>query len=147
MTDIDIFYADDDDDDMLFFNDAVEKITVGQQSKVSLYLHVNGESLIENLKRNKQRNGIVFLDINMPLKTGMELLSEIRNEPDICKFPVIMYSTSSNPANIEQCRDLGADLYVVKPSSFKDLETMLSRFIQIDWSQYQAGGHNFLYRG
>jgi len=146
MKSIDIFYADDDEDDMMFFNDAVDQIKNSSKNQVFLHLHMNGESLIENLKKNKSNNGVAFLDINMPLKNGFEFLKDIRNEPEIQNFPVIMYSTSSNPVNVEQCQKLGADLYVVKPSNFNDLVRMISDFIQMDWKNHKSNPANFLYK-
>ncbi len=146
MREIAIFYADDDQDDLMFFNEAIEKITAETNKQISLHLHVNGESLIENIKNNKDCNGIVFLDINMPIKTGLELLEEIKIEPEIKDFPVIMYSTSSNEDNIKQCQNLGADYYVIKPSKFDDLITMISTVIQINWNTHQADVKNFVYK-
>src|SRR6478672_7976359 len=107
MLPIDIFYADDDEDDLMFFNEAIEKITTESENQVILHTHLNGENLIESIKENKERNAIVFLDINMPFKSGLELLEEIRKDTDIEKFPVVMYSTSSNLDNIQQCLKLG----------------------------------------
>lgn len=147
MTPLAIFYADDDEDDMMFFNDAVEKISGNSAKKIRLHLHLNGSSLIENIKKNKDHNGVVFLDINMPMKNGMELLQEIRKESEIREFPVVMYSTSSNPANIEQCRQLGADFYAVKPSNFNDLVTLVSEFVAINWKNGHTRPAGFLYNG
>src|ERR1700712_3735217 len=115
MKKIDIFYADDDDDDLMFFTEAIERISKEIKTQVVLHIHKNGESLIENIKKNKDRNGVVFLDINMPFKTGFDLLQEIRNEKEIKEFPVVMYSTSSNQDNIDRSKLLGANFYVIKP--------------------------------
>lgn len=147
MGNIHIFYADDDEDDLMFFNEAIEKITTDSKNQVFLHTHINGERLIDNIKNNKDCDGIVFLDINMPFKTGLELLEEIRKEPEIKKFPVVMYSTSSNMDTIKQCHSLGADFYVIKPSKFSELVNMISKFIQINWQNHQADITNFVYKG
>jgi len=146
MLPIDIFYADDDEDDLMFFNEAIEKITTESENQVILHTHLNGENLIESIKENKERNAIVFLDINMPFKSGLELLEEIRKDTDIEKFPVVMYSTSSNLDNIQQCLKLGADFYVIKPSRFTDVVEMISKFIQINWDNHQTDSNNFIYK-
>ena len=90
---------------------------------------------------------MVFLDINMPFKSGFEILERIRQEPEISQFPVIMYSTSSNRDSIAKSQNLGANFYVVKPYEFNDLLKMISTFIQMNWKNYQPENNNFLYKG
>lgn len=147
MKKFDIFYADDDEDDLMLFNEVVEKISNDSQNEINLHIHLNGESLIENIKKNKDSNGVVFLDINMPFKSGFEILERIRQEPEISQFPVIMYSTSSNRDSIAKSQNLGANFYVVKPYEFNDLLKMISTFIQMNWKNYQPENNNFLYKG
>ena len=146
MRQINIFYADDDEDDLMFFNEAIEKLTKELESDIVLHIHKNGDHLIENIKKYKDNNGVAFLDINMPLKTGFELLEEIRNESDINSFPLIMYSTSSNLDNIEKSKTLGANFYVIKPHTFNNLKAILAIFIQIDWKNHKSDPNNFLYK-
>lgn len=146
MKQIDIFYADDDEDDLMLINEAIENILVESEHQIKLHIHKNGENLIPNIKSNKDVNGFVLLDINMPFKSGFELLQEIRNQPEIKHFPVVMYSTSSNTDNIETSHGLGADLYVVKPYDYHDLIRMVTTLIQIDWKNYQAEIKSFLYK-
>jgi CheY-like chemotaxis protein len=146
MKQIDVFYADDDDDDLMFFNEAIEKISKQLKANVILHMHKNGESLIENIRKNKDTHGIVFLDINMPFKSGFELLEEIRKEPEIKNFPVVMYSTSSNQDNVDKSKSLGANFYVIKPYKFSQLMDMISSFVQMNWENHQADKSTFLYK-
>lgn len=146
MKNIDIFYADDDEDDLMFFNEAIEKIAITSAFRINLHIHKDGEKLIENIKANKNSNGVVFLDINMPCKTGFELLEEIRKEPEIKLFPVIIYSTSSSKDNIDKSQHLGANFYVVKPYRFNDLLKMISTFIQVNWKNHEVDANNFVYK-
>ena len=146
MKQINIFYADDDEDDLMLFNEVIEEISADSKNKINLYIHKNGEMLIENIKNNKGNNGVVFLDINMPFKTGFQILEEIRKEPEINNFPVIMYSTSSNRDNIDKSHYLGANFYVIKPYKFSNLLKMILTVIQMDWQDHRADKNNFLYR-
>lgn len=146
MKQIDIFYADDDDDDLMFFSEAIEKISNEKETKIVLHIHKNGDNLIDNLKENKDLHGIVFLDINMPLKSGFDLLVEIRNVDEIKEFPVVMYSTSSNQDNIDKSKSLGANYYVVKPYKFSVLMDMIESFINMDWNNPQSATHPFVYK-
>ncbi|MGV3696907.1 response regulator [Flavobacterium sp.] len=146
MKQFDIFYADDDEDDLMLFSEAIEKVVAQSGQKIILHIHRNGENLIEGLKEKKSSNGVAFLDINMPFKSGFELLEEIRKESVISQFPVIMYSTSSNLDNIEKSRQLGADFYVVKPYEFSKLLQIISKFTAIDWNNHQTDKTTFLYK-
>lgn len=140
-----IFYADDDQDDFMFFNDAVEQITTEQKAAIDLHLHLNGERLLESIKNNNLSQAIVFLDINMPLKSGFKLLEEIRSEAAIKQIPVIMYSTSLNNTDIETSHNLGANMYVVKPYKFNDLMDMILKVIHMNWNNDKVDFKNFIY--
>ncbi|MES2543665.1 MAG: response regulator [Bacteroidota bacterium] len=146
MSKIDIFYADDDADDVFFFNEIVEQVADESEKQINLHIHFNGDKLIENIKKNKESNGVVFLDINMPCKNGFQILEEIRNEPEINEFPVIMFSTSSSKDNIDKSQYLGANLYVVKPNNFNDFLKMILTFIEINWKNHVPDFNNFIYK-
>jgi len=145
MKQIDIFYADDDEDDLMFFSEAFEKISNNSENRIFLHLHKNGENLIENLTKS-DTSAIVLLDINMPFKSGFELLEEIRQNPQTESLPVIMYSTSSNKDYIDKGKSLGADSYVIKPYEFGKLFSLISAIIQIDWNNLQNETNYFPYQ-
>jgi CheY-like chemotaxis protein len=65
---------------------------------------------------------LVFLNIQMPVKDGMECLSEIRQNETLAALPVIIYSTSEELTQINNTYILGADLYLKKPLDFNELE-------------------------
>lgn len=144
MSEISIFYADDDEDDLMFFNDAVESVSSNSNLLVQLHIHKNGENLVTNIKENKPENGVVFLDLNMPKKSGFEILEEIRKEPAIMHFPVVIYSTSSDKSDIELSLNLGANFYAIKPYNFNDLMKMIQSVIKINWNNHKVDIENFL---
>ena len=64
----------------------------------------------------------------MPKKNGFDCLEEIRkHEGELKEVPVIILSTSSEPANIESAKELEASFYAVKPSRFDILKSFLGR--------------------
>jgi len=130
--------ADDDEDDRLFFTEAFEEVKI----KYTLTTFNDGVSLMNHLvlKENPLPD-IIFLDLNMPRKSGMECLSEIRNSERLKNISVAIYSTSSSDHDVEQTFISGANVYIKKPTDFTELKKILSDVIHINW-QYITDGLN-----
>lgn len=65
---------------------------------------------------------LVLLDLNMPGTDGREVLGNVKQDPLLHQIPVVIFSTSSNSRDIEDCYRLGANSYLTKPVSYTDLE-------------------------
>jgi len=125
-----IYLADDDNDDRDFFADAMSEI----DSDVILKQTCDGIHLMDELLAlsNKDLPEFIFLDINMPRKSGLECLEEIRNHENLKAVNVVMLSTSSAPENIQMAFALGATFYAVKPSTFEKLRSLLDEILNIN---------------
>lgn len=127
---IHIFLADDDADDRSFFADAFNTM----QLRFNLKMFKDGEELMEHLKVPENiLPSIVFLDLNMPRKNGIECLKEIRENPRLKNLSVAIYSTSSNAEDIHDTFVLGANIYITKPSNFKELIRVLHKVVTVNW--------------
>lgn len=144
MSILNIFYADDDEDDLMFFTEAVESVAKNLNQLINLHIHKNGENLLNNIKEIKPQNGVAFLDINMPRKSGFQFLKEIRSESSIDQLPVIIYSTASNESDIDLSLKLGANFFATKPHNFNDLIKMINAVFTINWKDHKRDGSNFL---
>lgn len=135
---IHILLADDDEDDRLFFKEAFDEIKI--KTKVSI---VNdGVELMEHLNRDEnQLPHILFLDLNMPRKSGIDCLLEIKRLDHLKDIPIAIYSTSSSEQDIEETFIQGANVYIKKPSDFNTLKKILEQVITLNW-QYQTSGLN-----
>jgi CheY-like chemotaxis protein len=72
---------------------------------------------------------IILLDIKLPRRSGFEVLEWIRKRPSaLRRIPVVMLTSSRHSADINRAYDLGANSYLVKPSSTADLEELASNF-------------------
>lgn len=85
----------------------------------------NGERLLEYLDGQPHEGEVfeagryvVLLDIKMPGMDGIETLHAIKSMPSMAPVPVIMLTTTSNPAEINHCYEEGCDFYIVKPSDY-----------------------------
>ncbi len=68
---------------------------------------------------------LLLLDIRMPQVDGIEVLREIKNDPELRKLPVIMVTTTDDPGDIDTCYKLGCSNYVTKPIEYgKFIETL-----------------------
>jgi CheY-like chemotaxis protein len=89
----------------------------------------DGELALAYLRRENgyaeaPRPDLVLLDLNLPRKNGLEVLEEMRADPDLACVPVIMLTTSSAEHDIVACYSRGANCFVVKPlelDEFMDL--------------------------
>ena len=133
-----VFLADDDPEDRLFFSAA---ITDFKEVSVELMMFEDGVLLIDYLNNCEILPDIIFLDLNMPRKSGMECLKEIRQNDRLKKISVAIYSTSSSEQDIEDTFVAGANVYIKKPNDFNMLKKVLSDVVHINW-QYIVDGLN-----
>lgn len=140
-----IILTDDDIDDRMFFEDAIEEINIATELKT--FNH--GQDLMDYLCNDcEELPSLIFLDLNMPIKNGMECLIEIRKTPRLQNIIVAIYSTSSSEEDIEETFVNGANIYINKPTSFNELKKVIEKVLQINW-QYQTSNlnkENFLLR-
>ncbi|MCF6131838.1 response regulator [Flavobacterium wongokense] len=136
-----IFYADDDVDDLDFFKEALLEI----DKPVCLF--EEGDKLLKSLHNPPPRASVIFLDLNMPVKSGFDVLREIKASANIENVPVVIFTTSSNPADIELCKKMGANLYIRKPASVGALRKAINYVLSIDWENFNPTDKEFLYLG
>ena len=80
-------------------------------------IHVyDGYELIDLLgTTNLEDVALILLDLNMPKLGGLEVLKIMDKDEELCKLPIIVFSTSSNEADVYACYESGANAYVNKP--------------------------------
>ncbi len=133
-TPLNIVLADDDEDDRLLFGEALEEMAL----KVRLSFYKNGQELMDFLNLPKVTlPNLIFLDLNMPVKNGMECLREIRRNPKLKDLFVAIYSTSSSEKDIEDTFLNGANIYIKKPHGFIQLCDTVERVLKIDWQVHK----------
>ena len=140
-----IALADDDEDDRMLFKEAIEEIKI----KTNLSLFNNGQELMNYLTMPKViLPQIIFLDLNMPIKNGMQCLIEIRNNHCLRELMVAIYSTSSSETDIEETFINGANIYINKPNSFGGLKNSIDKVLQLNWQYHTSALNkdNFLLR-
>ena len=132
-----IFYTDDDLDDKDIFKEIINEI----HPDSSIEFQSDGSELLSRLKEINYKPDILFLDINMPLTDGFQVLSEIRQDSEVKDLPVVILSTSNDADAIAKAKESGATLYICKPNSYSKLKDILASLLSVNWSDYVATQH------
>ncbi len=133
-----ILLCDDDIDDRMFFSEAMEELKMDN----ILTVFDSGIKLMDYLNHpDTDVPHILFLDINMPCKAGLECLKEIRENSKFKELVIAIYSTSSSEENIEETFANGANIYIRKPNEFNELKRTIHHILNMNW-QYHTSGLN-----
>jgi CheY-like chemotaxis protein len=123
-----VLIVDDDPGDVLLIQEALE------QAGHARAIHVANDGLEavtflrkEGAYSNAPRPDVVLLDLNMPRKNGRQVLVEIKTDPLLRSIPIVVLTTSQNPADVMDSYNLHANAYVTKPLSLEDLTSAVTR--------------------
>ena len=123
---LNILLADDDENDRMNFKEALEE----SKMETSLISVNDGAELMEYLlKDDTKLPALLFLDLNMPRKSGIECLKEIKSITKLKNIVIAIYSTSSSEKDIEQTFYFGANVYMKKPNDFGKLKELLNKIV------------------
>ena len=135
-TPMNILLADDDEDDRTFFNDAIKELKMNNK----LTIFKDGEELMDYMSDpDALIPHILFLDLNMPCKTGHDCLKEIRANPRFKDLSIAIYSTSSSEKDIEDTFIEGANIYIKKPNDFSKLKKVIKEVVNMNWQFHTSG--------
>ena len=116
---VNVLLVEDDEGDVLMTREAFEFY------KVRNPLHVvsDGEQALQFVRRtgpytDAPRPGLILLDVNLPRVSGLEVLAELKQDPELSTIPVVMLTTSQADEDILRSYSLHANAYVSKPVDF-----------------------------
>jgi CheY-like chemotaxis protein len=115
-----LLYVEDDDAAFLTMQLALREF----QAPIELHRAADGEQALAFVwnkvpYENAPRPDLILLDLNLPKKSGIEVLAELKGDESLRSVPVIMFSSSPREIDRDRSLELGAEEYVVKPSSFE----------------------------
>jgi CheY-like chemotaxis protein len=89
----------------------------------------NGQEAVDYLRREEQatQQHLLLLDLNMPVMDGYQVLSRLKADPRTVLIPVIVLTTTDDPAEIRRCYDLGCNAYVVKSADYEQFTEAMRR--------------------
>ena len=133
--------ADDSEDDRFFVERALDASGLG------MFFHgvCDGQQAIDYLKAKEDfanRNkypfpNLLLLDIKMPAVDGFDVLAWLREHPECKVIPTIIFSSSSRESDVHHSYVLGANAFIVKPTSAEELTKLIQLTYQF-WSHCQT---------
>jgi CheY-like chemotaxis protein len=119
---VDILLVEDSPTDALITREALT------QARVLNRLHhvEDGYEAMDFLHRrgvhaDAPRPGLILLDLNLPKKSGIDVLTEIKSDPNLQTIPVVVLTTSRATAEVEAAYRQHANCYITKPVEFEDM--------------------------
>jgi CheY-like chemotaxis protein len=116
----DVLLVEDDAGDALLTTEAFTRYHVHG----TLHVAGDGEQAMQFLRRtgdftNAPRPGLILLDLNLPRRSGLEVLADVKSDHDLRSIPVVILTTSQAEEDIIHSYSLHANAYVTKPIDFE----------------------------
>ena len=123
-----VWLVDDDDEDLLLMRAAFNSV----DPRIEIKTMSDGEELVPQLQDTRPFPHLILIDLNMIFVNGFDALAQVRALPQFGHLPVVVLTTSNNPADRQKSAALGANDFYTKPDSFSDL-TQLARDLTRQW--------------
>lgn len=138
MAPIEILLIEDNPDDVDLTVEAFRTVT----RPTRLNVVENGADAVAYLRketvfRSARRPDLILLDLNLPGRTGHEVLGDIKGDPAFRVIPLIVLTSSSAPSDVERSYELAANCYITKPLSLEGFE-QVARRIERFWLEAVA---------
>jgi DNA-binding response OmpR family regulator len=130
-----IILLDDDGEEHILFKEVANDF-VEINSVISFF---KGNELLAHLSDSSTIiPDILFLDLNMPILSGIDCLVEIRKNTRFKNLPIAIYSTSSSKNDMKIAYQNGADFYINKPFEYSGMEKILRKVLNINWKEHSS---------
>lgn len=126
-----ILLVEDNPGDIRLTEEALKETDV----KTRLISVVDGEEALAYLRKkgdfaNVSQPDLIFLDLNLPRKNGLEVLEEIKSDEDLKYIPVVVITSSEAEHDIVKSYDLHANCYITKPVDFDDFSNVIQSIVK-----------------
>jgi CheY-like chemotaxis protein len=129
-----LLLVEDSDEDFETFRRMMRKVSFTNP----IYRCVDGDEALDFLyhtgnyidSAQAPRPAIILLDLNLPGTDGREVLAQIKQDDALKTIPVVVFTTSSNPKDIETCYRYGVSGYIIKPINISILTRTIQIFIE-----------------
>ena len=123
-----VLYVDDSPDDIFFVDRAFRRVA----PTVQLRIIANGQAAADYFDPNVQPDpppeslALALLDLNLPGRSGLEVLRQIRHNSRTPALPVVIFSASNQKKDIDACYAEGCNAYLIKPTDSAGLRYLVA---------------------
>lgn len=127
-----LLIAEDSDEDFEVLQLLMRQMAVQNP----IYRCTNGDKVLNLLYQEEcdglaaaPRPSVILLDLNLPGTDGRDVLEQLKQDRNFKEIPIVVFTTSSNPRDIEFCYQNGANGYLIKPVDMEELEKTVQAFV------------------
>lgn len=127
-----LLVVEDSDPDFVCLQKILTKLSVSNP----IYRCADGDEAIDFLysqgdydSNYMPRPAIILLDLHLPGTDGKEVLKKIKQDEELKTIPTIIFTTSTDPQDINYCYECGANSYMLKPSDLTELKKTIQVFV------------------
>ncbi|WP_421655027.1 response regulator [Leptothermofonsia sp. ETS-13] len=129
-----LLIAEDSDEDF----EVLQLLMQQMEIQNPIYRCTNGDKVLDFLYQEGDysnpdiapRPSIILLDLNLPGTDGRDVLEQLKQDQRLKEIPVVIFTTSSNPKDVEFCYQKGANGYLIKPVDSEELEKTVQAFVE-----------------
>lgn len=128
-----LLVVEDSNEDFKILQRLIRRMEV----KNPIYRCTNGDEALDFLYREGIYKNIdtvptpsaILLDLNLPGMDGRDILERLKQDGSFKKIPIVIFTTSSNPKDIDLCYQKGANGYLIKPMDAQELQKTIQAFV------------------
>ncbi|MFN6567525.1 response regulator [Dendronalium sp. ChiSLP03b] len=128
-----LLIAEDSDEDF----EILQLLMQQMQVQNPIYRFTNGDKVLDFLYQegdsdrqfDTPRPSVILLDLNLPGTDGRDVLEQLKQDQNLKEIPIVVFTTSKNPRDIEFCYRKGANGYMIKPIDSSELEKTVQAFV------------------
>jgi CheY-like chemotaxis protein len=124
-----ILIVDDDEGHAILIRENLE--AAGLNNRIRHFC--DGQAILDFFFKSPRRGTetyLILLDIRMPKVDGIEVLRQIKADPELHKLPVIMLTTTDDSRDVLRCHELGCNVYMQKPVDYERFSEAIRRLGQ-----------------
>lgn len=127
-----LLVVEDSDQDFVCLWKVLEKLSVSNP----VYRCTDGDEAIDFLYYQGDydstavpRPAVILLDLHLPGTDGKEVLKKVKQDEELKKIPIVIFTTSADPQDINHCYEYGANGYMLKPMDLANFKKTIQVFV------------------